>query len=188
MLSRLLAVVSAVLIFAAAAEARPRNHPKPASEVTQFCGDRYCPVDAPASASNPATRKVSGGPGYRGSADLSESITGAFSGVLRYLPHPAGCPRRAFCACGAAVHLFGKPIRGLWPVRAWRQFRQATPAPGRVAIERRRSHLFVLKQHVGGSNWLVYDWNSGGHRSRVHVRSIASAIIVDPTSRSYASR
>lgn len=30
------------------------------------------------------------------------------------LPHPPGCPRRAFCGCGAAVEVFGRPIRSLW--------------------------------------------------------------------------
>ena len=28
--------------------------------------------------------------------------------------HPAGCPSRAFCGCGAAVRVFGAPIRSLW--------------------------------------------------------------------------
>src|SRR3569623_3811587 len=28
----------------------------------------------------------------------------------RAIPHPAGCPRRAFCGCGAAVEVCGKPV------------------------------------------------------------------------------
>src|SRR3569623_3640440 len=45
------------------------------------------------------------------------------------LPHPAGCPRRAFCGCGAAVEVFGKPVRSLWLAATWLRFPRATPAP-----------------------------------------------------------
>lgn len=94
--------------------------------------------------------------------------------------HPAGCPRIAFCGCGAAVKVFGKPIRALWLAANWFRFRRAAPAPGMAAVS--RHHVFVLEEHREGSNWLTYDANSGGHLTRVHVRSIAGYTIVNPYS------
>lgn len=94
------------------------------------------------------------------------------------LPHPAGCPRVAFCGCGAALHIFGRPIRALWLAAAWFRFPRAMPAPGRAAV--RRHHVFVLERHIEGNVWLVYDANSGGHLTRLHARSISGYIIVEP--------
>lgn len=95
------------------------------------------------------------------------------------LSHPAGCPRSAFCGCGASIEIFGKPVRELYLAANWFKFPRTSPAPNTVGV--RRHHVFVLKQHVGGSNWLVYDANSGGHRTRLHVRSISGYTIVQPT-------
>ncbi len=92
--------------------------------------------------------------------------------------HPAGCPARLFCGCGAAVRVFGKPIRSLWAAASWYKFPRAAPAPGRVAV--RRHHVFVLEQHIGGDLWQVYDANSGGGATRIHTRSVAGYTIVDP--------
>lgn len=92
--------------------------------------------------------------------------------------HPAGCPSRAFCGCGAAVRVFGAPIRALWLARNWFKFPRTAPAPGMVAV--RRHHVFVLEQHIGGSVWLAYDANSGRRKTRIHPRSIAGYVIVNP--------
>lgn len=92
--------------------------------------------------------------------------------------HPAGCPSRAFCGCGAALHVFGRHVRDLWTAASWYRFPRAAPASGHVAV--RRHHVFVLEQHVAGDTWLVYDANSGGHETRIHERSIAGYTIVDP--------
>lgn len=105
--------------------------------------------------------------------------------AARLLPHPIGCPRIAFCGCGAAVEIFGKPIRSLWLARAWYRFPKANPAPGMVAV--RKHHVFVLKQHVGGNRWLAVDHNSGARKSRLHVRSIAGLTIVNPHARALAA-
>lgn len=94
------------------------------------------------------------------------------------LPHPVGCPARAFCACGASVRVFGHSIRSLWPSTAWLRFPRDVAASGNVAV--RRGHVFVLESHVSGRDWLVSDYNSGGHQSRRHVRSIAGYTIVNP--------
>lgn len=95
-----------------------------------------------------------------------------------FLPHPAGCPARAFCACGAAVEVFGSAIRSLWPASAWYRFPRTYPAPGMVGV--RSHHVFVLRQHIEGSVWLIADYNSGGHQSRLHARSISGYTVVNP--------
>lgn len=97
------------------------------------------------------------------------------------LPHPAGCPSRAFCGCGAAVEVFGKPIRSLWLAANWLRFPRVPKgmeAPGHAAA--RRGHVFVIKQVLGGGKVLAYDANSGGRRTRLHVRSLAGFAVVDP--------
>jgi hypothetical protein len=44
----------------------------------------------------------------------------------------------------------------------------------------RLHHAFALEQHLVGDVWLVFDANSGGHTTRLHARSIAGVVIVDP--------
>lgn len=95
--------------------------------------------------------------------------------------HPVGCPQSAFCGCGAAVRVFGSPVRSLWLAANWFHFPRSAPAPGMVAV--RSHHVFVLEADLGGGNWKVYDANSGGHQTRVHARSIAGYTIVDPHGR-----
>lgn len=90
---------------------------------------------------------------------------------------PAGCPAR-FCGCGASLHLFGRIIPFLNLAANWLRFPRATPAPGMAAA--RRGHVFVLKQHIEGKKWLVYDANSGGRMTRIHSRSIAGFTVVNP--------
>ena len=102
------------------------------------------------------------------------------------LGHPAGCPARAFCACGASVEVFGHSVRELWPAAAWYKFPRTSPAAGMVAV--RLHHVFVLRDHVEGSIWMTADYNSGGHQSRLHARSIAGYTIVNPHASRYASR
>lgn len=90
---------------------------------------------------------------------------------------PSGCPHR-FCGCGASLHLFGKIIPALNLAANWLRFPRTSPAPNMVAA--RRGHVFVLKRHIGGSVWLVHDSNSGGGKTRLHPRSIAGYVIVNP--------
>lgn len=101
------------------------------------------------------------------------------------ISHPQGCPPRAFCGCGAAVRVFGKPVRDLWLARNWFRFPRATPASGMVAV--RRHHVFVLETHLNGNTWLAWDANSGGRKTRIHARSIAGYVIVNPHGVQYAS-
>jgi hypothetical protein len=92
--------------------------------------------------------------------------------------HPTGCPVRLFCACGAAVRVFGAPIRSLWAAASWFKFPRTAPAPGMVAV--RRHHVFVLEADLGNGQWRVFDANSGRGLTRIHARSIAGYAIVNP--------
>jgi hypothetical protein len=98
--------------------------------------------------------------------------------AAQILPHPPGCPRRLFCGCGAAVRIFGAPIRALWPSIAWFQFPPAAPAPGMVAV--RRGHVFVIEAVVSPGRVLAYDANSGRGLTRRHVRSLAGYSVRNP--------
>ena len=94
------------------------------------------------------------------------------------IAHPEGCPRTEFCGCGAALRIFGAPIRALWLAANWFHFPRALPAPGMAAV--RQHHVFVLEQHIAGDIWMAYDANSGHHLTRIHPRSIAGYTIVNP--------
>lgn len=96
----------------------------------------------------------------------------------QYLAHPSGCPARLFCACGAAVHIFGAPRRDLWHTSAWRRFPAAQPGPGMVAVNSR--HIFVIDRVLGNGMVMAYDYNSGGGRSRLHARSLAGYSVRNP--------
>jgi hypothetical protein len=90
---------------------------------------------------------------------------------------PHGCPYR-YCGCGASLHLFGRIIPALNLAANWLKFPRAMPAPRMAAA--RRGHVFVLEHHIRGNVWMVWDANSGGHRTRVHPRSIIGFRIVNP--------
>jgi hypothetical protein len=94
------------------------------------------------------------------------------------LPHPAGCPRVAFCGCGASVEAFGRSVRALWRAAAWLAFPPAAPAPGMAAV--RAHHVMIIRQYLGDDRALVYDANSGGHLTRVHVVSLRGYRIRNP--------
>lgn len=76
------------------------------------------------------------------------------------------------------MRIFGRPVRGLYLAANWLRFPRTIAAPGMAAV--RRHHVFVLEQHLGGSTWLAYDANSGRHLTRLHPRSIAGYVIVNP--------
>lgn len=92
--------------------------------------------------------------------------------------HPPGCPARLFCGCGAAVRIFGRPIRELFLARNWFHFPRTSPAPGMAAV--RNGHVFVLEHPLPDGRWQVYDANSGGGQTRIHARSLAGYSIVNP--------
>lgn len=99
---------------------------------------------------------------------------------------PAGCPH-AFCGCEASLYLFGRIRPELNLASNWmRKFPRTSPAPGMAAA--RNHHVMVLISHVGGSDWLVHDGNSGGGLTRNHVVSIRGYAIVDPQGARSAAR
>jgi len=98
--------------------------------------------------------------------------------VEQIVAHPAGCPARAFCGCGASIEVFGRSIRELWLASAWFKFPRTSPAPGMAAV--RRHHVFVIREVIGGNMVLAYDANSGGRQTRIHARSLAGYTVVNP--------
>lgn len=108
-------------------------------------------------------------------AEVSRTVANIATQIL---PHPAGCPRRLFCGCGAAVEIFGRPVRHLWLAANWLRFPPAQPAAGMVAANRR--HVMVIKQYLGNNKALVYDANSGRGLTRLHVRSLSGYSIRNP--------
>ncbi len=161
----ILAAAAALSIsMIASADARPRHLPAGALIQTSI-GYPSAEADPRYSASSVAA-----------TAGKERQIAAVGEGSL--IPHPSGCPRTSFCACGAAVRVFGSAIRDLWPASAWYRFPRTSPAPGTVAV--RSHHVFVLESHISGSDWEISDYNSGGHLSRRWVRSISGYTIVDP--------
>lgn len=114
----------------------------------------------------------------RRAAHRGASVRLARGGEAEILPHPSGCPRRAFCGCGAAVRVFGAPIRALWLAANWFKFPPASPAPGMVSV--RRHHVFVIEDVVGPGLVRAYDANSGRGLTRRHVRSLAGYSVRNP--------
>lgn len=94
--------------------------------------------------------------------------------------HPAGCPSRAFCGCGTALYLLGKRVvaGGLAIAANWLQFPRAEPGPGMAAA--RKGHVFAIIKNLGGGKVLAYDPNSGGRKTRIHVRSLRGYTVVNP--------
>lgn len=91
------------------------------------------------------------------------------------LPHPAGCPRRAFCGCGAAIKVFGQSVRHLWLARNWFAFPRAAPGPGMAEV--RRNHVRIIEADMGGGRYQFYDANSGRGLTRRHVDVIRGTIV-----------
>lgn len=91
---------------------------------------------------------------------------------------PAACPHR-YCGCEASLYVFGEIRKELNLAANWkRKFPRTEPASGMVAA--REGHVMVLMSHVSGDEWMVHDGNSGGGRTREHVRSIRGYTIVNP--------
>jgi len=93
--------------------------------------------------------------------------------------HPAGCPARLFCGCGASIEAFGHPVPDLWLVSSWYRFPRAAPAPG-MAVLWGTHHVAIIRQYYGDGTALLYDANSGRGLTRVHRTNIASLVVVDP--------
>jgi hypothetical protein len=93
---------------------------------------------------------------------------------------PRGCPHR-FCGCALSLKLFGRIVPDLNLAWNWaRKFPRTQPRVGAVAV--RRGHVMQI---IGGrpGNWTIWDANSGGGKIRIHQRSVAGYVFVDPSAR-----
>lgn len=101
-------------------------------------------------------------------------------GAAQVLPHPQGCPPRAFCGCGVSLRLLGKAVQrgGLAIAANWGGFPRTSCAPGMAAY--RPGHVYAIEQCLPGNKALAYDPNSGGRKTRLHVRPLAGYQIVNP--------
>jgi hypothetical protein len=52
----------------------------------------------------------------------------------------------------------------------------------------RNHHVMVIESVDGNGNATVYDANSGGHQTRIHVRSLSGYRVVDPHASHVASQ
>jgi len=93
--------------------------------------------------------------------------------------HPSGCPHVAFCGCGVSVKVFGHPVRELYLASNWFRFPRSAPGAGMVAV--RNHHVMYIESVDGNGNATVYDPNSGGHQTRIHLVSLQGYRIVDPS-------
>jgi hypothetical protein len=93
---------------------------------------------------------------------------------------PSGCPH-AYCGCGLRLYLgISDPRLNL----AWnwaRFFPRASPGPGMAVVW--GHHVALIERMVGPREAILRDYNSGGGLSRVHERSIAGAVVVNPNAR-----
>lgn len=100
-------------------------------------------------------------------------------GTGEIIQHPAGCPVRLFCGCGASIEAFGRSIRDLWLVANWYRFPRAEPAAGRAVLWGTR-HVAIIRQYYGDGTATLYDANSGRGLTRIHRIRIAGLAVVDP--------
>ncbi len=158
-----------IALASSAADARPQRHQNKGIIV---CNERGCSDRAavPSSSTESGARRHAEAPGDVG-------VIGS---------RPRGCPYR-YCGCEASLFLFGKIKPELNLAANWiRYFPRTAPAPKMAAA--RRGHVMVLISHVSGNEWLVHDGNSGGGKTRRHVRSIRGYVVVDPYGGKVASR
>src|SRR5690242_20136540 len=90
--------------------------------------------------------------GYAYGHDLNSN------GVVVLGGRPSGCPPR-YCGCGLRKHL-GIDDASLNLAWNWaKKFRRTVAREGAAAV--RRGHVMLLQSHVGGTRWIVRDYNGG---------------------------
>ena len=158
----------ACTIASAAHAQHHRAHRHQASQKIVVCDQRGC--------SDRATPRASRDEARAARADVSAVDANGNEAVVG--GRPAGCPSE-FCGCEASLYVFGEIRRELNLASAWmRKFPRTQPAAGMAAV--RNHHVMILMSHVDGKDWMVHDGNSGGRKTREHVRSISGYVIVDP--------
>ena len=94
------------------------------------------------------------------------------SGTEGFLPHPSGCPRIAFCGCGAMRKL-GLDDRRLYKASSWYVLYH-----GLTQVAVWPHHVAVIDHMTGPRTAMAWDYNSGGHLSRYHEIDLHGARIV----------
>jgi len=208
------AMAIVVIVSASAAEAKPKKTSLRASQAQVTCDQRGCSDNpgAPAGASRPQVRvqtprestrvrrntarvvcnaqgcsdSVMGGTAQVADANGNTPVADANGNGTIVGSRPSGCPHQ-FCGCAASLYLFGEIRPDLNLAANWmRKFPHTEPASGMVAA--RNGHVMVLMSHASGDEWQVHDGNSGGGRTREHVRSIRGYTIVNPRATVTAER
>lgn len=185
--------IASITAAATSADARPNNR-QSAQQAQVTCDQRGCSDSPTAVAARKASHSTSGArartpatnEAYTARAEQRRmSQVDANGNSVIVGGRPPGCPHR-FCGCAASLYVFGEIRKELNLAANWvRKFPRAQAAPGMVAA--RPGHVFVLMSHVEGNKWMVHDGNSGGGKTRRHVRSIAGYTIVNPRATQVAS-
>jgi hypothetical protein len=171
------------IVSASAAEARPKQNRSAQAQVT--CDQRGCSDNPMAQVANAASagnarqaRQSTRATARRERrADFTQIADANGNGTI-IGSRPSGCPHR-YCGCAASLYVFGQIRPELNLAANWkRKFPRTEPASGMVAA--RNGHVMVLMSHASGDEWMVHDGNSGGGRTREHVRSIRGYTIVNP--------
>lgn len=158
------ALAAWLITFPAAAQHRTRQ---PANSPIVVCDLHGCSDRVAPGALNGSRAPLLHAPAI--DANGNEAVVGS---------RPAECPAE-FCGCEASLYVFGEIRRELNLASAWmRKFPRAQSAPGMAAV--RNHHVMILMRHVDGKDWLVHDGNSGGRKTREHIRSISGYVVVDP--------
>lgn len=158
------------------AEAKPRKTLGRSTQAQVTCDMRGC-SDNPAAAQAGVARSGARTSRRERGAALTQIADANGNGTV-VGGRPSGCPHR-YCGCSASLYVFGEIRPDLNLALNWaRKFPRTAPASGMVAA--RSGHVMVLMSHASGDEWLVHDGNSGGGRTREHVRSIRGYTIVNP--------
>lgn len=171
------------IVSASAAEAKPKKT-SASSQAQVTCDMRGC-SDNPAAPGAATPQRVkpqraarAARPVQVADANGNAPVADANGNGTIVGTRPSGCPHR-YCGCAASLYLFGEIRPDLNLAANWkRKFPRTEPASGMVAA--RNGHVMVLMSHASGDEWMVHDGNSGGGRTREHVRSIRGYTIVNP--------
>lgn len=185
MTKTLAAMIAALILTVASADARTR-HQTPNETVSTFDrhGGGYASIDVvrvkPEARQHRHRDFIKPPTGYREVRVAKHRGAASTMREAKLLPHPQGCPHRAFCGCGTSLYLLGKRVAegGLAIARNWLDFPRASCAPGMAAA--RRGHVFAIIECLGHGEVMAYDPNAGGHRTMIHRRSLAGFTIVNP--------
>lgn len=154
---RLIAVAVLACFAATAADARPKQARHESAALAHCRDGTYRPSCIP--------------------GQIERIQSHAYSDATVIGGRPAGCPH-AYCGCGLARYLglSDKRLNRAW---SWAQlFPRARPGPGMAVVW--RHHVALIESMVGPREAVLRDYNSGRGLSRIHVRSIAGAIVVNP--------